>query len=68
MSTVTPYRCYQCRRGVMASTALLFRCPLCGSGQWVAADRLSLMDRYRLWRFAGVVPWATLVPDPEVFL
>lgn len=58
-------RCRGCRKGLTRFHAPVFRCPICGSGQWTDAYTLTLMDRLRLWRQTGLAPWTTLAPLPE---
>lgn len=53
-------RCRFCRKGLTQFRKPAFRCPLCGSSQWVECTRLTLTDRCRLWFHTGLPPWTKL--------
>lgn len=57
-------RCRGCRKGLTLFHAPVFRCPVCGSGQWVECVNLTLADRWRLWRQTGRAPWTPLTSLP----
>jgi hypothetical protein len=50
-----------------APKGINIQCPRCQSGQWVGTPRLSLLDRWRLWRDTGHPPWTRHIPDPELY-
>lgn len=53
-------RCKDCRKGLTQFLKPVFRCPICNSSYWVEVVRLSLPDRFRLWRHTGLAPWTKI--------